>query len=68
MILTDEQIEDLNFICYKLQKISINMDKAILVLRSKSFYDLIIYIFNWQQENSFQNIMLPYMDLTGWCK
>ena len=68
MILTDEQIEDLNFICYKLQKISINMDKAILVLRSKSFYDLIIYIFNWQQENSFQNIMLPYMNLTGWCK
>ena len=30
MVLTDEQIEDLNLICYKLQKSSITIDKAIL--------------------------------------
>ena len=58
MVLTDQQIEDLNIICYKLQKGSITLDKAVLKLRAGGFYDwatlaFIIYMFSLQQGNSF---------------
>ena len=71
MFLTDEQIEDLNFICYKLQKGSITLDKAVLKLRAGGFYDwatlaFIIFMFSLQQGNSFQNVPLPHMDPMGW--
>jgi len=71
MVLTDEQIEDLNLICYKLQKGSITIDKAILELRGGGFYDwatlaFIIYMFSLQQGNSFQNVPLPHQDPFGW--
>jgi len=39
MTLTDQQIEDLNLICYKLQTGSITVDKTILELRAGGFYD-----------------------------
>ena len=45
MVLTDQQIEDLNLICYKLQKGSITIDKAILELRASRFYDWATLIF-----------------------
>ena len=71
MVLTDQQIEDLNIICYKLQKGSITLDKAVLKLRAGGFYDwatlaFIIYMFSLQQGNSFQNVPLPHMDPLGW--
>jgi hypothetical protein len=71
MVLTDQQIEDLNLICYKLQKGSITIDKAIFKLRAGGFYDwatlaFIIYMFSLQQGDSFQNVPLPHMDLMGW--
>jgi hypothetical protein len=71
MVLTDQQIEDLNLICYKLQKGSISIDKAILKLRAGGFYDwatlaFIIYMFSLEEGNSFQNVPLPYMDPMGW--
>jgi hypothetical protein len=37
MTLTDQQIEDLNILCYKLQKGSITLDKAVLTLRAGGF-------------------------------
>ena len=51
MVLTDQQIEDLNIICYKLQKGSITLDKPVLKLRAGGFYDwamlaFIIYMFS----------------------
>ena len=66
-----KQIEDLNLICYKLQKGSISIDKAILKLRADGFYDwarlaFIIYMFSLQQGDSFQNVPLPHMDPIGW--
>ena len=53
MILTDQQVEDLNIICYKLQKGSITLDKSVLKLRAGGFYDwaalaFIIYMFSLQ--------------------
>jgi hypothetical protein len=71
MILTDQQVEDLNIICYKLQKGSITLDKAVLKLRAGGFYDwaalaFIIYMFSLQQGNSFQNVPLPHHDPFGW--
>ena len=39
MTLTDQQIKDLNLICYKLQTGSITIDKTILELRAGGFYD-----------------------------
>ena len=71
MILTDQQVEDLNIICYKLQKGSITLDKSVLKLRAGGFYDwaalaFIIYIFSLQQGNSFQNVLLPHQDPFGW--
>lgn len=39
MVLTDEQIDDLNRICYKLQTGSITLDKAILEIRGGSLID-----------------------------
>jgi len=71
MVLTDQQIEDLNLICYKLQKGSITIDKAILKLRAGGFYDwatlaFIIYMLSLQQGDSFQNVPLPHMDPMGW--
>ena len=71
MILTDQQVEDLNIICYKLQKGSITLDKAVLKLRAGGFYDwaalaFIIYMFSLQQGNSFQNVPLPHQDPFGW--
>jgi hypothetical protein len=71
MVLTDQQIEDLNLICYKLQKGSITIDKAILKLRAGGFYDwatlaFLIYMFSLQQGDSFQNLPLPHMDPMGW--
>ena len=58
MVLTDEQIDDLNLICYKLQKGSITLDKAILEIRGGDFYDwtalaFIIYMFSLKQGSSF---------------
>ena len=69
--LTDQQIEDLNLICYKLQKGSITIDKAILELRAGGFYDwatlaFIIYMFSLQQGHSFQGVPLPHQDPFGW--
>jgi hypothetical protein len=71
MTLTDQQVEDLNIICYKLQKGSITLDKAVLKLRGGGFYDwaalaFIIYMFSLQQGNSFQNVPLPHQDPFGW--
>ena len=71
MTLTDQQIEDLNLICYKLQTGSITIDKTILELRAGGFYDwamlaFIIYMFSLQQGNSFQNVPLPHQDPFGW--
>jgi hypothetical protein len=71
VILTDKQIEDLNLICYKLQKSSITIDKAILKLQGGAFYDwaalaFIIYMFSLQQGDNFQNVPLPHMDRMGW--
>ena len=71
MILTDQQVEDLNIICYKLQKGSITLDKAVLKFRAGGFYDwaalaFIIYMFRLQQGNSFQNVPLPHQDPFGW--
>ena len=71
MVLTDEQIKDLNIICYKLQKSSITTDEAVLNLRAGGFYDwaslaFIIYMFYLQQGNSFQNVPLPHQDPFGW--
>lgn len=71
MILTDQQVEDLNIICYKLQKGSITLDKSVLKLRAGGFYDwaalaFIIYMFSLQQGNSFQNVPLPHQDPFGW--
>ena len=71
MTLTDQQIEDLNLICYKLQNGSITIDKTILELRAGGFYDwamlaFIIYMFSLQQGNSFQNVPLPHQDPFGW--
>lgn len=36
MTLTDKQVEDLNIICYKLQKGSITLYKAVLKFRAGS--------------------------------
>ena len=71
MTLTDQQIEDLNLICYKLQTGSITIDKTILELRAGGFYDwatlaFIIYMFSLQQGNSFQKVPLPHQDTLGW--
>nr|YP_010283129.1 hypothetical protein MKU15_pgp062 [Nitzschia traheaformis]ULD15893.1 hypothetical protein [Nitzschia traheaformis] len=71
MTLTDQQIEDLSLICYKLQTGSITIDKTILELRAGGFYDwatlaFIIYMFSLQQGNSFQNVPLPHQDPFGW--
>ena len=68
---TDQQIEDLNILCYKLQKGSITLDKSVLALRAGGFYDwaalaFIIYMFSLQQGNSFQNVPLPHQDPFGW--
>jgi len=67
----NRQIEDLNLICYKLQKGSITIDKAILELRAGGFYDwatlaFIIYMFSLQQGHSFQGVPLPHQDPFGW--
>ena len=71
MVLTDQQIEDFNLICYKLQTGSITLDTAVLKLRAGGFYDrailvFIIYMFSLQQCDSFQNVPLPHMDPMGW--
>ncbi len=71
MVLTDQQSEDLNLLCYKLENGSITLDKAVLELRGGGFYDwatlaFIIYMLSLQQGNSFQNVPLPHMDPTGW--
>lgn len=71
LVLTDQQIEDLNLICSKLQTGSITLDTAVLKLRAGGFYDwatlaLIIYMFSLEQGNSFQNVPLPHQDPFGW--
>jgi hypothetical protein len=71
MVLTDQQSEDLNLLCYKLENGSITLDKVVLELQGGGFYDwatlaFIIYMLNLQQGNSFQNVLLPHMDPTGW--
>lgn len=70
MVLTDQQIEDLNLICYKRKNSSIIIDKAILELRAGGFYDLatlafIIFMFSLHQGDSFQSIPLPHMGMMG---
>jgi hypothetical protein len=37
MVLTDQQSEDLNLLCYKLENGSITLDKAVLELRGRWF-------------------------------
>jgi len=71
MVLTDQQIEDFNLICYKLQTGSITLDTAVLKLRAGGFSDwatlaFIIYMFSLQQGNSFQHVPLPHMNPVGW--
>ena len=71
MVLTDQQIEDLNLICYKLQKGSITIDKAILELRAGGFDDwaglaFIIFMYSLHQGDSFQSVPLPHQDPFGW--
>ena len=71
MVLTDQQLEDFNLICYKLQTGSITLDTAVLKLRAGGFYDwaalaFIIYMFNLEQGSSFQNVPLPHQDPFGW--
>ena len=71
MVLTDDQIEDLNLICYKLQKGSITIDKAILEIRAGGFYDwstlaFIIFMYSLHQADNFQRVPLPYQDPFGW--
>ena len=71
MVLTDQQSEDLNLLCYKLENGSITLDKAVLELRGGGFYEwatlaFIIYVLGLQEGNSFQNVPLPHMDPTGW--
>ena len=71
MVITDQQIEDLNLICYKLQTGSVTLDTAILKLRAGGFYDLatlafIIYMLSLHQGNSFQSVPTPHMDPVGW--
>ena len=71
IVLTDQQIEDLNLICYKLQKGSITIDKTILGLRAGGFYEwatlaLIIFMYNLHQDDSFQSVPLPHQDPFGW--
>lgn len=71
MVLTDQQIEDFNLICYKLQTGSITLDTAVLKLRGGGFYDwaalvFIIYMFSLEQGRSFQNVPLPHQDPFGW--
>ena len=39
MVLTDQQMEDLNLICSKLQTGSITLDTAVLKLQAGGFYD-----------------------------
>lgn len=39
MVLTDQQMENLNLICYKLQTGLITLDTAVLKLRAGGFYD-----------------------------
>jgi hypothetical protein len=70
MVLTDEQIEDLNLICYKLQKGSITIDKAILEIRAGGFYDwaalaFIIFMYSLHQGDNFQSVPLPHQDPFG---
>jgi len=68
MVLTDEQIDDLNLICYQLQKGSITIEKAILEIRGGDFYDwanvaFIIYMFYLQETNAFPSSSpLPSMN------
>ena len=71
MVLTDEQLDDLNLICYKLQKGSITIDKAILEIRGGGFYNwatlaFIIYMFYLQETNAFGTVPLPHQDPFGW--
>ena len=71
MVLTDEQINDLNLICYKLQKGSITIDKAILEIRAGGFYDwatlaFIIFMYSLHQGDNFQSVPLPHQDPFGW--
>ena len=70
MILTDQQIQDLNLICYKFQTGSITLDTAVLKFRAGGFYGLatlafIIYMFSLQPGNNFQNVSLSYQDPFG---
>ena len=69
--LTNEQIKDLNLVCYKLENGSITVDQAVLKLRAGGFYDwatlaFILYMFSLKQSYSFQGVPLPYMDPIGW--
>jgi hypothetical protein len=71
MVLTDQQLEDLNLICYKLQTGSITLDTAVLKLRAGGFFDwaalaFIIYMFSLEQVSSFPNVPLPHQDPFGW--
>lgn len=71
IVLTDQQVEDLNLICSKLQTGSITLDTAVLKLQAGGFYDwatlaFFIYMFSLEQGNSFQNVPLPHQDPFGW--
>lgn len=58
IVLTDEQIEGLNLIFYKLQKSSIKIDKVILRIRAGRFYHwvtlaFIIFMYSLHQGDNF---------------
>lgn len=72
IVLTDEQIDNLNLIYYKLQNGSITIDKAILEIRGGGLYDwatlaFMLYLFYLQEQaKAFRATPLPYMDPIGW--
>lgn len=72
MVLTDEQIHDLNLINHNnLLKGSITINKVILEIRGGEFYDwvtltFIICLFYFQETHVFGTIPLPHIDPLGW--
>ena len=69
---TQQEIEDLNLICYKLQNGSININQAILELRGGDLFDwaslaFIIAMYKVHQATSMKtNVPMPHMDPFGW--
>jgi hypothetical protein len=71
IVLTDSHIKEVDIIFDKYLKGSLNLEETILELRAGGFYDwstlaFIIVMFSLHQGDSFQNVLLPHMDLFGW--